>query len=63
MEKLKEPILEDDYPVYAGYLYVCDGALYESELEGTVKTLKARKGFAEVRRCDIVGRRRALKDV
>jgi hypothetical protein len=57
---LNEPLLDDDYPIYADYLYVADGKLYRSDWHDiTVRQLKAREGFAEVRRCDIYGRQAA----
>jgi hypothetical protein len=55
-EKLDEPILPDDYPVYAGYAYVADGKPVSSPVEGTVARLKVVLGAAEIRRCDLVGR-------
>ncbi len=61
--QLYEPILADDYPIYGDYLYVTDGKLYRSDWHGiTVRQLKGREGFAEVRRCDIEGRRALLAE-
>ena len=61
MENLDEPILDDDYPVYAGYLYVVDGKVVVSDWhEITVRELKLRLKANEVRKCDIAGRRRHL---
>jgi len=55
-----EPILPDDYPVYGDYLYVVDGKPYRSDWHNiTVKELKAREGFKEIRRCNIFARRDA----
>lgn len=55
--KLKEPILEDDYPVYGNYFYVVDGEVYMSNWHDvTVAYLKWRLGAIEVRRCDLYGR-------
>ena len=54
-----ETILPDDYPVYGGYVYVCDGKLFENphfHPNMTVGFLKRMESFTEVRRCDIVGR-------
>jgi hypothetical protein len=51
-----EPVLGDDYPVFAGYLYVVDGEVVSSHIEGNVKRLKAALKAKEVRRCDIVAR-------
>jgi hypothetical protein len=54
---LNEEVLPDDYPVYGDYLYVCDGKVYRCDWHGiTVRQLKAREGFKEVRRCDLAGR-------
>lgn len=55
-ERLNEPILPDDYPVYAGYAYVVDGTPISSPLEGNVLRLKASLKAKEVRRCDLVER-------
>lgn len=56
--ELNEPILEDDYPVYFDYLYVCDGKVIRSVIQGTVKDLKRDTNTQEVRRCDISGRQK-----
>lgn len=61
---LDEPILPDDYPVYAGYLYVADGKVIEAP--GcclTVLHLKQLLQVAEIRRCDIVGRQEIYKRI
>lgn len=56
--KLNEPVLEDDYPIYADYLYVADGKVVRSNLHGvTAREFKRREGVKELRRCDIYGRR------
>lgn len=55
-----EGVLPDDYPVYGDYMYVADGKLYRSDWHGiTVRELKGREGFNEVRRCNITARRAA----
>lgn len=55
-----EPILADDHVVYADYLYVADGRVIRSDLHGsTVRHMKAQGGYNEIRRCDIMGRKRA----
>lgn len=55
-----EEILADDYPVYGDYLYVVDGKPYRSDWHGiTVRELKRREGFKEVRRCNIYARKEA----
>lgn len=53
---LDEPILEDDYPMYVGYLYVKDGEVIQNFKDMTVKSFKIKTGAKEVRRCDIYGR-------
>jgi hypothetical protein len=40
MNDLNEPILADDYPVHYSYLYVADGKLIISDVQGTVRDLK-----------------------
>lgn len=40
MTTLNEKELPNDYPVYYGYLYRVDGKLIESDVRGTVATLK-----------------------
>jgi hypothetical protein len=56
-----EDILPDDYPIYGDFLYVADGKPYRSDWHGvTVRYLKAKEGFKEVRRCNISARRSAL---
>lgn len=60
-EELNEPILADDYPVYCGYLYVADGKVVSSDIQGTAGRLKAYLKADEIRRCDMVGRDRAAK--
>ena len=60
-KELDENILDDDYPVYAGYFYVADGKVVKSNMgfrdfAKTVKDLKAFHGYEEVRRCDAVAR-------
>lgn len=53
----KEPVLEDDYPVYAGYWYLLDGHPARSNYHGiTVRQLRRYTGAREVRRCDAVAR-------
>lgn len=61
MPELNEPVLPDDYPVHWDYLYVADGAVIRSDIQGTVKRLKANLGATEIRRCDIYGRQDAAK--
>lgn len=57
MTELREPILEDDYPIYGGYFYVADGKPITSNWHGiTAKEFKLRENIKELRRCDAVGR-------
>lgn len=61
---LSETELPNDYPVYWDYLYVCDGKVIKSDIQGTVADLKRdlrshRKLEAKViTTCDIEGRRK-----
>ena len=53
---LNERILEDDYPVHPGYLYVADGRVVSSNISGTVRNLKQYLKAIEITNCDISGR-------
>jgi len=55
MYKLKpsEVILEDNYPIYAGYVYIVDNKFTRSEITGTVRTWKEWSGAQEIRRCEL----------
>lgn len=53
---LDEPILDDSFPVFWDYAYVCDGAVRLSPIRGTVWDLKRELSVSEVRRCDLLGR-------
>lgn len=56
---LREPLLADDYPIYAGYCYVADGKPVVSDHHGvTVRQFKVLIDAQEIRRCDIAGRAR-----
>lgn len=61
---LSETELPNDYPVYWDYLYVCDGKVVKSDIQGTIADLKRdlrshRKLEAKViTTCDIEGRRK-----
>lgn len=57
VRELDENVLEDDYPVYAGYLYVADGKVIEAPMQTTVAGLRRYLKAAEIRRCDIYGRK------
>ena len=54
--QLDEPVLDDDYPIYPGYMYVVDGEVMRSLFSGTVADIKREFKCVEVRRCDLVGR-------
>ncbi len=60
--ELNEPVLPDDYPVYWDYWYVADGKPIRSNVQGTVRELKADVKVSEIRRCDIAGRRRKAQN-
>lgn len=53
-----ETVLTDEYPVYAGYPYLCDGEPTVSEVSGTVFDLKRAVRAKEVRRCEFLARAR-----
>ena len=59
---LKEPKLDDDYPVFPGYYYVVDEQVIESFVEGTVRDLRrwliqnTDLKAETVTRCDLLGR-------
>lgn len=48
-----ETILTDDYPVFAGYIYIADNQFIRSTVIGTVGQLKAFLGVVQIRRCDL----------
>jgi len=61
---LNETELQNDYPVYWDYLYVCDGKVVRSDIQGTIADLKRdlRLHFKleakVITTCDIEGRRK-----
>jgi hypothetical protein len=55
--KLSERPLENDYPVFCGYWYVIDGEPKESDISGTVASLKKYLSAKQIKNCDIVGRK------
>lgn len=66
---LNEPVLNDDYLVIGGYMYIVNGKLTECEhFNGesnkgiTVAEFKRRYGFQEVKHCDLVGRQLRLPE-
>lgn len=63
MSNLDEPILPDDYPIYADYLYVADGKVVRSDWHNiTAQRFRYYLGAAELRRCDIVGRQSLARE-
>lgn len=59
--KFDERELPDDYPVYWDYLYVADGTVIRSDIQGTIRQLKHDVGAKVITSCDIEGRREALQ--
>lgn len=59
--KFDERELPNDYPVYWDYLYVADGKVIRSDIQGTVAELKRDVGAQVITSCDIEGRRAALQ--
>jgi hypothetical protein len=66
---LNEILLPDDYPVYADYLYVCDGKVVRCDLiHGTIADLKVdlrsyyKLSANEITTCDIVGRQKVIAE-
>lgn len=48
-----ESVLPDDYPIYGDYFYLVDGRVYRSDWHDvTVRELKRRENFREIRRCN-----------
>lgn len=64
---LNETELENDYPVNWDYLYVCDGKVVKSDIQGTVADLKRdlrshyKLEAKVITTCDIEGRRKLAK--
>jgi len=52
-----ENILPDNYPIYYGYLYLCDSIIVSSDICGEVIDLKRDTGCNEVRNCDFIERK------
>lgn len=55
-DEFDEPVLEDDYPIYPGYLYVNENGVVMANERTNVDYLKRKSGSSEIRRCDIVSR-------
>lgn len=56
MSMYNERELEDDYPIYAGYIYVADGEPMRSTIETTAKRLKELNNLKSLKNCDMAGR-------
>lgn len=61
-----EKVLEDGYPVYWDYLYVADGKVIRSDVQGTVLDLKRDLkslgiSCSVITSCDIEGRRTKVR--
>jgi hypothetical protein len=54
--KLRERELEDDYLIFAGFLYVVDGKVMTATGDGTVGQMKRKSGAKSITSCDIGGR-------
>lgn len=48
-----ERVLEDNYLMYAGYIYIVDNKFTRSNIIGTVGLYKSQFGAKEIRRCDL----------
>jgi len=64
---LNERILENDYPVNWGYLYVADNRIIRSDIQGTIADLKRdlrSQGISctVITLCDIEGRRKLMTE-
>jgi hypothetical protein len=55
-KELDERELPDDYPIYAGYLYVADGKVVRATQPSTVAEWKRHRKVVSVTSCDINGR-------
>lgn len=54
--KLRERDLEDEYPIFAGFLYVVDGKVMTATGDSTVGRMKQKSGAKSITSCDISGR-------
>lgn len=52
----EEDLIEGDYPIHAGYVYLVDGTPRMSNVSCTAAQFKKALGAKEIRKCDIVGR-------
>lgn len=51
-DTFNERELHDEYPVYIGYLYVCDGEVKSCPIHGIVSDLKKELNVTHVTTCD-----------
>lgn len=51
--KESETVLEDEYPVFADYVYIADMTFVRSDVTGTVRDLKRDLEAKEIRRCEM----------
>lgn len=51
-----ELVLDDDYPIYCGYLYVADNYVITSDYTGSAKEFKFEYKINELRNCDFMAR-------
>ncbi len=52
LNEYNERVLEDDYPVNWDYLYIADGKIIVSDIQGTIKDLKSDIGASEITNYD-----------
>jgi len=55
-KQLQERVLDNDYPVYWDYIYVADGKVVRSDIQGTVSDLKRDLKAEVITTCDYFGR-------
>ena len=53
---MAERELEDDYPIYYGYLYIADNKVWRRHEESTAKEVKDREKFKSFKNCDLEAR-------
>lgn len=51
-----ERLLDDDYPIYAGYFYLVNGKVYMADFSCTAGELKKELNTEEIRNCDLAER-------
>ena len=50
-----EVVLEDSYLVHQGYVYIMDGVVRRSTINGDVGKLKVEMGVQKIRKCSLYG--------